>query len=515
MAIWSRLTSFIAGGAVARAGSDAVTPVLEPVRQHAWQKNQLRVLDPNTAARLVAQGLWKLTEAVDESSRSGYEQTRVEALAYLALAAPGVAEALTLYRRKQIDKTELEHAYAKAQIEERYWDGLTATANVLLTPAEIGNAIQQGHLPNQNVLPDVGEPVPLPADFTQAKPIDGAPPSEIPLTQIDLDGVEQAAGTGTDFEQLQVIANLVGLPPGAAELLTMLNRGLISEESFDAGIREGHMKTKWLQAFKRLRFAVLSPQDAASARLRTWLTAEESYEIGAQHGYTREQMDLLFLNRGRPASPTQMWTAYYRKVVGPRGVPVEYEDHAKAIAISDIRPEYAPMLWGIKNAYPSLFQLGRLVTVGAIDPDTAVLWASYNRYDTDVTDKLRIYWESIYPGTGGATAAKADPNVKKADTQLWTATHKSYAAREIGDSQAKANLSALGIAAPIQAEILALWGAERSMIHAQLTPAQIVKAVGEGVVNPATGVAWTIADGTQALLDRGYTQADATTLLKS
>jgi hypothetical protein len=513
MAIWSRLTSFIAGGAVARAGSDAVTPVLEPVRQHAWQKNQLRVLDPNTAARLVAQGAWDLAEATDEASRSGYESGRLANLVYLSLEAVGVAQALTLYRRKLISKSELEHAYAKAQIESRYWDGLTATANVLLTPAEIGNAIQQGHLANQGVLPDVASRVPEPADFQQAQPIDGQPPSAIPLTQIDLDGVAQAAGTGTDFEQLQVIANLSGLPPGPQELLTLWNRGLIDEESVDAGIREGHMKTKWLQAFKRLRYAVLSPQDAASARLRTWLTAEESYEIGRQHGYTKEQMDLLFLNRGRPASPTQMWTAWARKVTGPRGVPVEYEDHAKAIAISDIRPEYAEMLWGIRFAYPSLFQLGRLVQVAAIDPDTAVLWASYNRYGPDVTDKLKVYWQSIYPGSSGATGTKPDANLTKAHTQLWSATHKSYVAREIGASQAQANLTAIGIPAAVQTEILAAWDAERTMIHAQLTPAQLVKAVGGGVINPATGAKWTVPEGIAALLDRGYSQADAETLI--
>ena len=52
--------------------------------------------------------------------------------------------------------------------------------------------------------------------------------------------------------------------------------------------------------------------------------------------------------------------------------------------------------------------------------------------------------------------------------------------------------------------MLKLWDAERSLIRKQLTPAQIKKALSGGVVNPATGVAWTTEDAAAQLLDRGY-----------
>lgn len=506
MALWSRLTSFLAGGAVARASSDSVTPVLEPVRQHAWQKNQLRVLDANQAAQLVASGGWNDGDAADEASRSGYNTNRLNALIYLAQVAPSVAEGLTLYRRKLIDKTQLEHAYAKAKIDPAYWDAITTTAHLLLSVDQVANAIQQGHLPNEGILPDVGNPAPNPEGYIVPKAVDGNPPTNVPLTQIDLDGVQQAEYQGTSFEQLQVIANLVGLPPGSAELLAMLNRGIITDEAFDAGIREGHLKTKWTQAFKRMRWAVLSAQDAASARLRTWITAEESYAIGALTGHTKEQMDLLFLNRGRPASPTQMWRAWARKKIGPRGVPVEYEDHAKAIAISDIRPEYAEMLWEIRFNYPSLFQLNRLVTAGTVDADTAATWAEYNLYAPEVVDSLRTAWAKAQP-------AKGDAHVTKAQTQLWNTTHKSYLAEETATANVTDRLNLLGVPASSQTEVLKLWDAERSLIRSQLSPSDIRKALDKQVINPATGVAWTLAEATQALLDRGYDAADATTYL--
>ena len=507
MALWSRLTAFFAGGAVARASSDAVSPVLEPVKQHAWQRNPLRVLDVNQAAQLIASGGWKLSDAEDEATRTGYNANRLAALVYLAQIAPGVAEALTLYRRELIDLGQLEHAYAKAKIDRQYWGSLTATAAVLLSPADVANAIQQGHLANDGVLPDIGGATTIPADYLQPLAPDGQPPTDVPLTQIPIDGVKQAEHAGLDFQQLQVLANLAGLPPGPEALLTMWNRGYLTEEAVDAGVREGHMKTKWLEAFKRMRWFVLSPQDAASARLRTWLTADESYAIGAQHGATKKQMDLLFLNRGRPASPTQMWRAWARKAIGPRGVPTEYEDHAKAIAISDIRPEYAEMLWQIRFNYPSLFQLNRLVEAGQVDPDTAATWAEYNLYAPEVVDALRASWKTAAP-------KKADPDVSKAMTHLWTATHSSYIAEKATDADVRERLDLLAIPAVSQDEILKLWQSQRALIRAALTPKQIVAALREGVVNPATGAVWTRDEALAALLARGYDANDATTLLE-
>src|SRR5258705_3402566 len=92
MALWSRLATFVTGGAVARAASDGVSPVLEPVRQKAWQNNQLKVLDPMAAARLRVQGLITDAEAVEEASRSGIGANRLAALEALIASAPPQGE---------------------------------------------------------------------------------------------------------------------------------------------------------------------------------------------------------------------------------------------------------------------------------------------------------------------------------------------------------------------------------------------------------------------------------------
>ena len=525
MALWSRLQAFVFGGAIASAGRDAVAPVLEPVRQHAWEKNQLRVLGPNEAARLVAQAALDLSQAEGEASRSGVNANRLAALVYLAQTAPGVAEALALYRRKLIGDGELEHAFAKASIEADYWAALKATATVLLSPAEVAAAIQQGHLPNPGILPDVS-PAVVPASGV-AEPLtpDGQPPSHVPLTEVDLDPVVQAEGAGLTTDQLRVLANLAGLPPGAESLLHMWNRGLIDEASVDAGIREGHMKTKWTGAFKRMRWAVLSAPEAASARLRQWITAEESYRIGALTGHTQEQMDLLFLNRGRPASPTQMWRAWARGVIGPRGVPTEYEDHAKAIAISDIRPEYAEMLWGIRFNYPSLFQLNRLATAKVIDVATAADWAHKSLYAPEVIDALRAYW-----GGAAGAASKEATKVELADEfeggyiteaeyrdalgqlgysgpeleleihlgdarrlKRWRekvvdAIGAAYTQWAVDGTAATAQLAEVHITGDAARRLVGLWDIDRAVTVRGLTPAQVKKAYTSGIMDRATAL---------------------------
>ena len=111
--------------------------------------------------------------------------------------------------------------------------------------------------------------------------------------------------------------------------------------------------------------------------------------------------------------------------------------------------------------------------------------------------------------TGSATNA----HVSKADTQLWSTTHASYKAEESTAADVAPALTLLGLDAATQTEVLARWDAERALIRKQLSPAQIHKAVRTGVLNPATGVAWTLQDGITALLARGYDQADAEVLL--
>lgn len=538
----SQTASSTLGFGVGVALAEGLRPEATQLGQEAWKVNPSKAIEAHLAAKIVAQavkdGGWGEGEAVQH----GIDGDRFAALLDLELDAPAVALALTLYRRGLITDAMLDTAFAKEQLEPRYWPAIKETLSVLLSPAEVANAVQQGHLPNNGILPAIS-PAVTPAEGQSSPDTpDGQPPSDVPLTTIELDPLAEVAGTGVTLERLQVLANLAGLPPGPETLLAMWNRGLITEEAVDAGIREGHMKTKWTGAFKRMRWAVLSGQEYASAHLRQWVTEDEMYAGGALTGHTKHQMDLLFLNRGRPASPTQMWRAWARGVTGPRGVPTAYEDHAKAIAISDIRPEYAEMLWETRYNYPSLFQLNRLVTAGIVDADTGALWAHKSLYAPEVVAALKASW------TGGSSSAgKKETETQLADeyeggfitetefraslTALGYTGHTqdllvhlgdarrtkryrdkaidaiaaAYTNFKVDDTRAAGELAELNVTGAAKDLLLAVWRKQRIDSISLLTPAQVKKAYSGNLITQAQAL--------QELEWRHYTPADASTFL--
>src|SRR5205814_118817 len=107
-------------------------------------------------------------------------------------------------------------------------------------------------------------------------------------------------------------------------------------------------------------------------------------------------------------------------------------------------------------------------------------------------------------GTVGTTPT-TDPNVKKAQGQLWTATHRSYVVSDASESEARARLTELGATGAAQDAIIALWNAERSLVRADLSRSDVRKEY------EATRI--TEAEAITRLQQLGYSQAEATAYL--
>ena len=393
MAIWSQFRSILFGGAIGAAARTAIEPQIEPARQEAWRNNTNRILDLPELGMLLAQGLIDPAQATDHAKRNGYDQEKLDALAQLSLHAPSVAEAMHAWRLGEIDFARVQHALRKAGIEPR-WDATFERQKTLpLAPADLANAVQQGFVPNAGLLP--GDP-------------GGALPITPPVEEIPLRTLDEFVAGAVDGDHAKVLAQLVGLPPGVMELLQMWNRGIITEQAVAHGIREGHTKTKWTSALKELRHFILSPAEAAGLRLRGWIDQTEANRLGALSGASSEVMERLYQNRGRPAAPGQMATAAVRGIDGPLGRPMDEAQFLIGIRESDIRPEWGPMLWQSRFLYPSLFQLNRLVTGGAIDVPTGVAWAKKARYAPEVVTALERSWSTtVGPALWDATADAA------------------------------------------------------------------------------------------------------------
>lgn len=559
--------STAAGVAIGGATVDVLIPKLQSFKNDQWKANAHVPPAVSAMAEGVATQKVDATTGAFYASQLGIGRDQFDALVAVAKTYPTTGELLQLQRRTALPDGTFETA-GQSMIDYLMKHGLSeADAGVVsrllpayLSPSEVANAIQQGHLSNPGILPDLDTNVtPAPGATAPTAP-DGQPPSSVPLTQIGFDPLLEAEASGITEARLQVLANLAGLPPGQHELLQMWNRGLIDEESVNAGIREGHTKTKWIGPFKRLRWSVLSELQYVEARVRGWITNEQLYAGGALTGYTKEQLDLLHSTHGRPISARGVARGLARG--GKRLDPVADFTGANPIAAdgSAVAPIPDTLFKAMQQSnvqqqwydierhdivnYPSLFMLNRLSIADPSYIPRAVTILGYLIYDPVDITAIEKYWNDQ---TGAGTAVKKETlslltqeylsgvlspaafttalgglgytaqqaadliettNFKAASTERTRNTkliEKQYVALKISEAQARTDLAQLGWPAGVIDNKINAWNIERQIAVTTLTVAQIEKALKAGALTPA--------DATPLLEDLGENAAAIATII--
>jgi hypothetical protein len=442
------------------ATGPVLAPATETIRQQAWQQYQSRVLGLGDIAGIVAEDVELQGWGEDEASRIGINKERFDALLGEALNAPGLGELYQLWRRGEIDDAGFAHGLRKAKFETRWDAPLKALHDVLLSPDTLANARQQGFV-------DVARQ----------------------HSESALQGVTQ--------DRADILFELSGNPPGPETLQRAANRGLVDQATFDQGIREGRTKTKYTDLLWQLRNPLLSAATYVRLYLKGWITQAEMNAGGALWGYTPAQMDDWYLSEGRPPTTRQAFIGFIRggRVQGQSWD--ERETHRRAVKQSNLRPEWEPILWAQRYTYPSAFVLRSLTQSGDITQADAEQVLLFSGWEPTLAAKVSAAWAP----TG---AAKADTHQAKAQTQLWTTTHKSYLAGEISKTQARNALGTAGVAAASITTVLGTWDAEKALIRAQLSAANIKKAFNKGGRNNATGKPWTRDEALAALIELGW-----------
>jgi len=274
----------------------------------------------------------------------------------------------------------------------------------------------------------------------------------------------------------------------------------------DDDLSPGEVGRRYRTLIEQLPLVVyVDALDAVSSNIFT------SPQIEPLLGYSVDEWkadtDLLFKITGRPLSFHQVFIGERRG--GVYDGPIDAIDPAflKALRESNIRPEWYNLAWAQRYSYPSAFVLRALTEAGDLTQAETHEILLFIGWPPPLAEKVSTRW-------AGGVGAAADPNVKKAQTQLWSATHRSYVAGETDEAQAQERMGALGIPAAAQLDILTLWALERQLVRKTLTPAQIKKAYAEPVENPATGQLWTREDALAALLELGYSADNAETFLE-
>ncbi len=493
MASLGSTPSLLLGFAVGGAASAAFDPALEIAKQEAWQSAPNRVLDPALLARLVAEGGVDLGTARTLATHSGHSHANLDALVYMAQTVPGVSEALHLWRLGFISDELFRHTLVKAGLDDRYVNPIINTKiEELIGLGDIAYAVVRGILP-------------APAYVPVAPPTHGDKVPRFP--QVNIDPEALAAKIGYSPEALQVMVGRSGLSMAPGMAAQAFFRDIIGPNDYTLAIAEGDLRTEWADAVREVSRQILTAGEYAELQLRGFIDAPTRRNLTAQHGMSNADSDRLEQVLGRAPAVHGITTGLARGATFPSdysGVPEPYKS---AIQRSNIRPEYAEIEYANRYLYPSAFVLRSLAQAGDLGGQAAVEQVLLEiGWKPSFAQRVSTAW------TSGGSAG--DTHTSKAQTQLWTTTHRSYVAEEIDDATATTALTAAGVATASIPGILTLWGHERALVRKQLTPANIRKALNTGAINPATGTAWTTAEAHQALLDRGYSQNDATVFLE-
>lgn len=114
------------------------------------------------------------------------------------------------------------------------------------------------------------------------------------------DAAGEAADQGINASRFHELFLLSGNPPGPETLLELWRRGAIAEGAVDRGIRQGRIRSEWLEALKVLREALLPLGTAAELAARGLLAEGKAARIAQGHGITGEDWAALERASRRP-----------------------------------------------------------------------------------------------------------------------------------------------------------------------------------------------------------------------
>jgi hypothetical protein len=481
--------------AAAFAGGLAIHPALSPLIRDleniTWSAHPDKKLDLVLAAEVAAEDVAQYAAMEDEVRNNGWDSEQFKWAHGATLNAPGVGELLQLLRRNAEVPIDFAHGLRKAKLETLWDDALRNLKDARLSPQQIALGIVRSVVADPGLL-------------AVSLDTSGGVVPAYPVWKGD--ALAEALTGGYDADRLRVLVGEIGLPMSAQQAASAYFRNIIKLGDYNRAILEGDTRPEWAPFILDQARQIPTAHDGIEGRLRGWLTDAQMYAQTARHGMSKADTDLLFKVQGRPMSHHAVFLAMRRGGVYDGPTTEISAPFLKSLQESNERPEWYNLEWAYRFAQPSVFVIRQWLKDGH-DPTWAETKLLYEGWEQSDIDKFVLAY------SGGAAAVAADPNVKKAQAKAWTEAQSSYIAQESTAADVQPVFDLLGVDATAAQEIVSTWNAIRALVRKQLTPTQIRKALGEGVINPATGFAWTMADAMAALLARGYDQADATVFL--
>ena len=364
---------------------------------------------------------------------------------------------------------------------------------------------------------------------------------------------KQAAESGMSAEDFATFVGTTGMAPALQLLFEMVRRDINPEGELNAGgitlvsgIQQGDIKDEWIEAVSKLRYVQPSPTDFVRAAIQAQMPYDEAATWATKVGleppaYLNDNPDwfkLLFDTAGRPPGPVEMAHAALRGLTSWTGTGPDSVSFAQAIAESDIKTKYTPLLQALATYYPPPGEVRTLLLHGGIDKEQAIAYWQADGIPAELA-KAYAYLAETEQITQDKALAKGDiltlvqeQAISDSDARTMleqigytgeNATHliemahfryelealrnsvrtvaRLYTTRKVNATQAKAALESIGLPAIQVGSLMDTLTVQRDNIVLEPTAAQIAGALFYGVIDQA--------EATAMLIELGYSDYGA------
>lgn len=272
-------------GIVSQIVGASVVPFLQGVTNDLWVSavsDGIAVpLSPATLATAIARGLEPGDSTVKNipdkvyaaAAESGVSKPDFDLLTSIVGSPPALQELFELYRRELIGLGEVETGLKEGDFRDDWIERTVGLVHAWLTPLDFVRAAVQAQMPYEDA-----------RKWAKKTGLDVE--TELPLS------VGKTEGTPDMFGLAWAIA---GRPPGPQELGRMALRGFIpwegtgaDETTFQQGIAESDVKTKWTDSLRRLQEYFPPPESVGSLFTHGAITEEQAVKYWEDTGVPSE-----------------------------------------------------------------------------------------------------------------------------------------------------------------------------------------------------------------------------------
>lgn len=340
------VTQLFLYGIVSQILGSAVAPFLQVLSDQLWTSavhDGVSVpVAPAVIATAAARGLslgdkptvnmpdW----AYSEAAKSGVGKANIDLQASIVGTPPAPQELFELFRRGIIGLDDIKRGLAEGDTRDDWIDQLVQLRVGWLTPTDFVRAAVQGQITYADAR-DWAKKTGL--DVDTALPID-------------------ASKVGGSDDMFGLAWAESGRPPGPVELADMTLRGIIDKDgtgaaatTFQQGIAESDIKTKWTEALWKRAQYVPPPAEIGSLLERGAITKDQAVALWRQRGVPQELAEgyafiaeQQHISQDKLLAKGEVLTAYYDRLV----------DHEEAIDLLDqlgYRDQTAAMMLDIQD----------------------------------------------------------------------------------------------------------------------------------------------------------------------